>query len=43
MAPKNKDKNQSNNKPEKCAELKEGWEDHLPFKYDDKTYGDRFG
>ncbi len=41
MAPKNKDKNQS--KPEKCAELKEGWADHLPLKYDDKTYGDRFG
>jgi hypothetical protein len=29
MAPKNKDKNQS--KPEKCAELKEGWADHLPL------------
>ena len=41
MAPKNKDKNQS--KPEKCAELKEGWADHLPLKYDDKTYGERFG
>ena len=35
MAPKNKDKNQS--KPEKCAELKEGWADQLPLKYDDKT------
>ena len=41
MAPKNKDKNQS--KPEKCAELKEGWAEHLALKYDDKTYGDRFG
>ena len=41
MAPKNKDKNQS--KPEKCVELKEGWADHLSLKYDDKTYGDRFG
>ncbi len=41
MAPKNKDNNQS--KPEKCVELKEGWTDHLPLKYDDKTYGERFG
>ena len=41
MPPKNKDKNQS--KPEKCAELKEVWAEHLPLKYDDKTYGDRFG
>ena len=42
MAPKNKDKN--NSKPEKkSAELKEGWADHLQLKYDDKTYGDRFG
>ena len=41
MPPKNKDKNQS--KPEKCAELKEGWAEHLPLTYDDKTYGDRFG
>ena len=23
--------------------MKEGWADHLPLKYDDKTYGDRFG
>ena len=36
-----KDKNRS--QTEKCAELKEGWADHLPLKYDDKTYGDRFG
>ena len=35
MPPKNKDKN--NSKPEKCAELKEGWAEHLPLKYDDKT------
>ena len=35
-----KDKNRS--QTEKCAELKEGWADHLPLKYDDKTYGDRF-
>ncbi len=41
MAPKNKDKNES--KPEKCAELKKGWADHFPLKYDDKTYGERFG
>ena len=41
MAPKNKDKNQS--KPEKCAELKEGWAEHSPFKSDDKAYGERFG
>jgi hypothetical protein len=42
LAPKNKDKN--NSKPEKkSAELKEGWADHLPLKYDDKNYGDRFG
>ena len=41
MAPKNKDKNES--KPEKCAKLKEGWADHFPLKYDDKTYGERFG
>ena len=42
MAPQNKDKNQS--KPEKCAKLvKEGWAEHLPLKYDDKTYGDCFG
>ena len=41
MPPKDKDKNKS--KPEKCAELKEGWAEHLPLKYDDKTYGDRFG
>ena len=30
-------------KTEKSAELKEGWAEHLPLKYDDKTYGDRFG
>ena len=41
MAPKNKDMNQS--KPEKCAKLEEGRADHLPLKYDYKTYGDRFG
>ena len=41
MAPKNKDKN--NSKTKKCAELKEGWADCLPLKYDDKTYGERFG
>ena len=23
--------------------MKEGWTDKLPLKYDDKTYGDRFG
>ena len=40
MGPR-KDRNKS--QPEKCAELKEGWADHLPLKYDDKTYGDRFG
>ena len=40
MAPKSK-KNKS--QPEKSAELKEGWADKLPLKYDDKTYGDRFG
>ena len=39
--PPRKDRNKS--QPEKCAELKEGWADHLPLKYDDKTYGDRFG
>ena len=27
----------------KIAELKEGWAEHSPLKYDDKTYGDRFG
>ena len=41
MPPKDKDKNKS--KREKCDELKEGWAEHLPLKYDDKTYGDRFG
>ena len=35
------EKNKS--QPEKSAELKEGWADKLPLKYDDKTYGDRFG
>lgn len=35
------EKNKSN--PEKCAELKERWADHLPLKYDDKTYDDCFG
>ena len=35
------EKNKSN--PEKCAELKEGWADHLPLKYDDKIYDDCFG
>ena len=40
--PPRKERNKS--QQEKCAELKEGWADHLPLKYDDnKTYGDRFG
>jgi len=40
MAPKAKN---NKSQPEKSAELKEGWADKLPLKYDDKTYGDRFG
>ena len=40
MGPR-KEKNKA--QTEKCAELKEGWAEHLPLKYDDKTYGDRFG
>ena len=35
--------NKNSSKPEKSAELKEGWADHLPMKYDDKTCGGRFG
>ena len=27
----------------KIEELKEGWAEYSPLKYDDKTYGDRFG
>ncbi len=40
MGPR-KEKNKA--QTEKCAELKKGWAEHLPLKYDDKTYGDRFG
>ena len=40
MGPR-KEKNKA--QTEKCAELKEGWAEHFPLKYDDKTYGDWFG